>query len=507
MPFSPNHPSRRSVLKATGSALAASALGRRAQADEPRKPSDQPPGRKMIGIQIGAVSFVDEGVGQVLDIVQERAGVNTIFLAVFSFGRGIAGRQVPGHPLPDHGKQEYDTSFHGGNFATPHLKFYKDAVLKDLRAPDHGELDILDAVLPEARKRSMRVICWAEDSWRGDLPGIDSLQEFDPQGRRLASLCYRNPHYQAFLEGLMRDYAASYPIDGIMWGSERQGPLNNALGAVHGGVGGDPARVGCFCEFCRRAAAQRGIDFKRAAAGYEALARFVQSARKRERPRDGYFVHFWRTLIEYPEILAWEKLWSDGQHESYRYIRNAAQSARKDVQVGFHIWHLNSFSPFWRAEQDYAKLAEHADFFKAVMYNNCGGPRMASYIHSVQHTLFGDLPPEDLLRAHYHMLGYDEKSLKELPTSGLSAEYVYRETRRALEGVDGKSQIYPGIDVDIPTARNEKQTSPEDVREAVRAAFRANADGIILSRKYSEMRLENISAAGQGLREAGVTVQ
>src|SRR5512134_950154 len=73
-------------------------------------------GKKMIGMQVGAVSFVDEGTEKVLDILQERGAVNTLFLATFTYGRGIAGRQVPGQPLPDHGKQEYDLDFHGGNY-------------------------------------------------------------------------------------------------------------------------------------------------------------------------------------------------------------------------------------------------------------------------------------------------------------------------------------------------------------------------------------------------------
>src|SRR5690349_1852566 len=89
--------------------------------------------KKMIGIQIGAVSFVDEGVEKVLDILQERAYVNTLFLAVFTYGRGIAGRQVPGQPLPDHGLQKYDLDFHGGNFATVHPQYYQNTVLKDTR--------------------------------------------------------------------------------------------------------------------------------------------------------------------------------------------------------------------------------------------------------------------------------------------------------------------------------------------------------------------------------------
>src|ERR1700720_1435269 len=95
---------------------------------------------KMIGIQVGAVSFVDEGAENVLDVLQERACVNTLFLAVFAYGRGIAGRQIPGQPLPDHGKQEYDVNFHGGNFAIPPLQYYKNKVLKDTRAPDHRGL-------------------------------------------------------------------------------------------------------------------------------------------------------------------------------------------------------------------------------------------------------------------------------------------------------------------------------------------------------------------------------
>lgn len=64
--------------------------------------------KKIIGMQVGAVSFIDEGINKVLDILQERGQVNTLFLATFTYGRGIAGRQLPGFPFPDHGKHEYD---------------------------------------------------------------------------------------------------------------------------------------------------------------------------------------------------------------------------------------------------------------------------------------------------------------------------------------------------------------------------------------------------------------
>jgi hypothetical protein len=38
----------------------------------------------------------------------------------------------------------------------------------------------------------------------------------------------------------------------------------------------------------------------------------------------------------------------------------------------------------------------------------------------------------------------------------------------------------------------------------VTAAFRAGADGVILSRKYSEMKLANLRGAGTAIRELGL---
>src|SRR5882672_10698455 len=102
----------RSLIAAGGVALGPS----------PYVEAAEPP---MLGIQVGAVSFVDEGTGKVLDNFREMASINTLFLATFTYGRGIAGRQVRGSALPDHGKQEYDDDFRGGNFATPHPQYFR----------------------------------------------------------------------------------------------------------------------------------------------------------------------------------------------------------------------------------------------------------------------------------------------------------------------------------------------------------------------------------------------
>src|SRR6516164_4083176 len=62
--------------------------------------------KKFVAIQVGARSFVDEGVEKVLDDLQQKGGVNVLMPAVFTYGRGLSGRQIPGQPLPDHGGQE-----------------------------------------------------------------------------------------------------------------------------------------------------------------------------------------------------------------------------------------------------------------------------------------------------------------------------------------------------------------------------------------------------------------
>ena len=69
-----------------------------------------------------------------LETLAEASRINTLFLATFTYGRGIGGRQPRGNALPDHGKQEYDDNYHGGNFATPHPQYYRNTSI----APAEG---------------------------------------------------------------------------------------------------------------------------------------------------------------------------------------------------------------------------------------------------------------------------------------------------------------------------------------------------------------------------------
>lgn len=468
----------------------------------PRTPAASD-GKRFVAIQIGARSFVDEGVDKCLDTLQEKGGVNVLMPTVFTYGRGLTGRQVPGQPLPDHGVQEYD-QIHGGSYTKVHPEYYVNSVVKDIRAPELGDFDILADVTPAAKKRGMQVYALFEEAYNPKLiTNFERIAEVDIYGRVGRDTCFNNPDARHFLTAMVEDWVKSNELDGLMWESERQGPLNETIGAYFGKFNGT-SFISCFCTHCVQKASEQGINVARAREGYQALEQWVKRTYGQPRANDGAFVTYWRLLLEYPEILAWEKFWFKSQEEAYGLIYGTAKDGNPKIQVGWHIMHLVTMSPFYRAEQDYSRLVHVSDFLKPCPYNNCAGPRLAQYIKNIQTTVFRDSTPDQVLELHYKMLGLEgEPSLSQLPTTGLSAEYVATETQRAIADVQGAIPIYPGIDVDIPTGLDEKRTRPGDVKAAVMAAFKAGAPGVVLSRKYAEMKLTNLAGAGEALRELG----
>jgi hypothetical protein len=179
------------------------------------------------------------------------------------------------------------------------------------------------------------------------------------------------------------------------------------------------------------------------------------------------------------------------------------KSVNPKLGVGWHIWHNNSFNPIYRAEQDLAEMAPYSDFLKVVIYHNCAGERMVDYIDSVDSTYFADVPKQQLLDFHYRVLDYgSEAGMTTLAATGFSADYVFRETKRAHDALQGtNAKLWPGIDIDIPTSKEHAKSSPEGTKAAVLAAFHAGADGVLLSRKYSEMKLANLRAAGAAVKQ------
>jgi hypothetical protein len=457
--------------------------------------------KNVVAIQVKPFCWVDEGIDKVLDTIQEKGNVNTVFVYTYDYDPSQITKGGS-KPLPDHGKYSTHASRIGGAFYDYDLKYFADTTLKDFRSPDEPNFNVITAVGPKMKARGMDFFAWDYNNafplMMQYIPGLIEVAEIDIYGRRTTSACFNHPNFRAHLTGKIESYLSQYPseVDGIIWGCERMGPIDNLIGGGWATNG-----ICCFCSYCSAKAKDRGISVSRAKEGYIKLDQLFRAAGQKQRPSDGYFVVFMRTLFEYPEILSWNMLWHDSYHEVRSVLYGTAKAIAPKKPFGFHVVQNTTFSPFYSAADDYAKLAHYSDFLKIATYNNAAGPRLSHFIDRLCSTIFADGTPADLQPLYYKMMGYNEASFDQIITKGLSAEYVASETRRAVAGTGGKVQIYPGIDIDVPTSPNEKHTTPDDVRAATKAAFGAGANGVVLSREYYEMWLANLSAAGETTRQ------
>jgi len=120
-----------------------------------------------------------------------------------------------------------------------------------------------------------------------------------------------------------------------------------------------------------------------------------------------------------------------------------------------------------------------------------------------------NLSMEDALALYYADFGYEAHlmpKLSALEEQGMGARYVGHETKRCVNEVAGNAKVYVGLGVDVawhlPEGGMRAHPSPrERTKKAVKAAMKAGANGILISREYNEMRLESLKAVGKAIRE------
>ena len=287
--------------------------------------------RTFVGMQVGGISFIDEGIEETLDIFQESAGVNAIFISALSWARGNAGRSGS-NDFPDHGGQEPD-HLQGGAFFPPDPRYYHGTSIKDFTAPDplYEGWDILGDVIPAARERDIEVFpYYCETSHKNPKPlwqpGFAQVLEVDPWGRKATRPCLYNPDYRNWWFGVIDNWLNEYDLNGVLWGIEREDPLSSMIVS-------DEVPT-CFCVHCRTEAHRRGIDAGRAAEGYRKIHGYLASVRDGYEPRDGKLITFLRHLFEYPEVSQWQKLWWDGHKDLYREISGLVRFFGDGYQVG-----------------------------------------------------------------------------------------------------------------------------------------------------------------------------
>ncbi len=458
--------------------------------------------KTFVGIQIGAISFIDEGVEPVLDILEEKAGVNGLFISALSWSYGNAGRAVYG--FPDHGVAEPD-NLQGGAFYQPNPAYFASSDHRAFAAPDplYKGFDTLADVIPAAKKRGMKVYTYYCETSASSIrsiwqPGFHQFLDRDHWGRTATRPSLLNPHYRHWWRCVIDDWFSNHALDGMLWGIERQSPLMDIFRA--------DSSTG-FDEYFVAEGRARGIDPQRAMEGYRKIDQFLAGVRKGERPRDGVFVSLLRLLLHHPEVLMWEKMWLDAHQALYHEMAGLIRFSDPKHEVGLGIWQIiNTYNPYLKAQYDQSDYGHYADFLKPVLYNTPAGARFTNFSDSWQKGVLADATVDGAYNALATILELDEfiAPRDDAPMAGFKPEYVKQWTENLIADTGGRCKVYPGIGVGVGDGGKSKAITPDEVYAATQAAFDGGASGVLISRNYSEATLDGLAAVGQVLKDRGL---
>ncbi len=462
-----------------------------------------------VGIQIGAHSILDEGIGYCLDLLQEKGEINTLVLYSHTY-YGAENRPVG--VFHDHGKGVRDIS--SRKLPRVWVK-HQNSYFRDIPVGhqeidssfEYHDRDIFSELRKPLDQRGMKVYIRLLEAGAGFglkyIPNYQLLLTEDVYGNQGSGPCWNHPEYHRWMLATVKDIFDHYDIDGIQYGAERVGLLSEVL------LKGEAPS--CFCEHCVRRNKEKGIDPERARTGYLELHQLMKKVSTGLIPADGVMVSVWRILQKYHETIAWNYQWYRADEEIQQMLYKQIKSSNPEAVVGRHIDHQrSSWDMFYRSAVSYKEMATHADFIKPILYHDIYGPRLRNWvIHSWKRNMYHDMDEAQILDYYYSIFQLDktkEPSLDELDHQGLSPDYVYREIKRCVTGVSGDADVISGVGIDVPWhlpdgGMDVCLSDPDLLQEAVRRSFDAGANGILASRDYDEMRLSSLEAFGQAIRE------
>jgi hypothetical protein len=468
------------------------------------------PDEKFVGIQVSPISFIDEGLDDMLETLQHRVGVNVLMIGTVSWLGLKIGRSI-NHELdgwPDHGVSE-PSSMRGGAYWNPHMEYYENTLIRDFRSkdPELEGIDILDMVIPAAHKRGMKVVPEMMEplfKYVGhgsvqnvDIPNLPLVLEIDLFGRHGPEPCTNNPDYRTWWHSMVEDQCRSYEIDGLMWCNERRSPLDLMI------QGSAPA---CFCEHCRSLATNRGIDVARVHRAFFEVNEYFERARSGEEFVDGSFIEFFRVLLCNPEVLEWERFWLERNKDLDKELYGIVKWCNADIEFGLNVWNRNHFNPIRKAQWPWLEQTRYSDWVKPITYQHQSGGIYVKEMSDLHHNILRDVAPQEITPVMYDLLGLDEAPWDDLVETGLDPDtYVFSQCDDAVRGVQGRVPVYMGLGVDAPrTSPEQAMSTPDITYRSVLATYRAGGRGVAFAPNYASMKLTNLDAAATALEELGL---
>jgi len=461
----------------------------------------------ILGIQMSPISLLHEGADHVCKLLADEAGLNALFVYCNTYQISGWDRHRHDKLADDHGvaPPDFDYCDTRNTWFDPDPKYYQQTPF--LSSDDEGkrytDRDVFSETFEAAERHGFQVFARALEAESGHrvIPGWSQISTIDCFGQTTNRPCPNHPDYQSFWVAIMEDLFHQYPnLAGFKLGAERPGPLSLAMfngpGFWYSHMAPD-----CFCGHCQDRLTQRGIDVEKARTGYQELVKYSRALHHEVADtRDGAMVGAFRLLIHYPEVLAHHREFLMSLEELHARLAGVVRSIRPDALFGLHIYQgATSWDVAHRATIDYRKMGEYVDFLKPVIYQKVAGQRMIQYLNSVSQGALSDFGPEGALQLLYQLQGFDGPPLAQLGEEGFSIDYVYRETRRCVEGLAGKALTLAGPGFNI--GGKHSSDTPDFVYETINACFEAGADGLIVSREYDEMRRSNLQAVGRAVRK------
>ncbi len=501
--------SRRSFIKK--SALAATVMGISPEVAGAFTKNKNDGKAIMSGIQIAPFNFLDEGIETVLDRLKELANINTLFVYSHTY-YGIPYTRTANVLADDHGiVQRNDKDRYFNPVWVNHDKAnFKDTSLWFKEADpsvEHANRDVFAEISEPAKSRGMKVYARILEPGRLDVNGrienFDSVTSIDVYGNLRNEPCRNNPDFRAWWVAMVTDVFKNYDLDGYQWGSERSGPLAEVL---------QRALVpGCFCEHCLKRAKKLAIDSNRAKEGFRKLHQTLKKSREGSATRyEEGFIYILSLLLEYPEVLAWEKQWRNAQEELFKLIYDTIKTIKPSAEVGRHIAsNATTLNPIDEAAVNYQEMADYTDFIKPILYQDVMSNRLKdSFIANWRKGLLKGISEQGALDFFNMYNGYTDDvvpSLDNLDDVGFSSQYIYLETKRLVELSNGKAAVYPGLGLNVPHRKGKAfirtPDEPKQIYDGVMKSFESGATGVLASREYDEMRLPSLKAFGEGIKD------
>lgn len=389
-----------------------------------------------------------------------------------------------------------DVDVKSGRGHTGGTEFSREQALLDT----HGN-DTIDRLHKAATEHGVDIYMGGGELYWGDCGRFQQACQVDCFGQSRKTSCVNKPEWRAFQKAAHADLFHEHPyLAGFMFMHERSGPMRTVFKPEDWNGVFNP---GCFCETCCKLGEKRGIDPQQARKGFQRLVRLYKDSPEDEL-RDGAMVALWRLLGEYP-ILAWESFQWDSIHSYRAELAEAMRKAGKGISIGCHFQHSASSADLpWRAGEDPRKAKAYADWVKPSVYPGCSGSRYKNMLDKARETYLRDC---DEQTAHQVLSAWFSRSPENgremLGTHGkeqaaFGPDWVKSEVRRFVKSAD-PLPTYAGLGIGIPGG--EKADTVELITECTKACYEGGADGILISRHYSEMPADQFRACGDVIRK------